>query len=552
MNQIKFLTIVFSLILFPKTVLSQNIVAKTNQLFKVEENEPGFSVAVFKGNDILFENTYGSSNLDYNIPITSKTVFDIGSIAKQFTAAAILLLEQEGKLSLKDPAYKYIDKLPRYKKGNPTIEHLLNQTSGIKEVDHYFGVIDLRFRDYITQSQVMNIITKVEQLRFKPGAHFYYTNANYIVLASIIEKVTGERYSDYLQKNILDPLKMGNTIFNNDVYKIVKNRAIGYTEEEGEIYKTHFHSIVYDGDGQILTNPRDMFKWHQNLKNAVIGSPELWKKMHTKAKLNNGTSIDFGLGVEFETYNGFEAFGFDGMSVGGFVSKYLYFPKLDVAFFTTQNTFDWDFRERFFQFVDLHIPSNKSKHKDLEYSEVELSKSGLEKYEGTYLFYYNDEDRKANSIKLKNNTLYALTLDGDTIGKLKPIGNHKFIFLMGDSKAIVQFSFKNDKKQYTFDELENTTPWLFKEFQPYQHTAEELKKFEGHYYNKEFQIGKVLRLENSTLMYYHRNGAWKEEVASLSKDLLEISISPIEFRRNKNNEIVSFSLMGVVFEKIEY
>ncbi len=419
MNQIKFLTIVFSLILFPKTVLSQNIVAKTNQLFKVEENEPGFSVAVFKGNDILFENTYGSSNLDYNIPITSKTVFDIGSIAKQFTAAAILLLEQEGKLSLKDPAYKYIDKLPRYKKGNPTIEHLLNQTSGIKEVDHYFGVIDLRFRDYITQSQVMNIITKVEQLRFKPGAHFYYTNANYIVLASIIEKVTGERYSDYLQKNILDPLKMGNTIFNNDVYKIVKNRAIGYTEEEGEIYKTHFHSIVYDGDGQILTNPRDMFKWHQNLKNAVIGSPELWKKMHTKAKLNNGTSIDFGLGVEFETYNGFEAFGFDGMSVGGFVSKYLYFPKLDVAFFTTQNTFDWDFRERFFQFVDLHIPSNKSKHKDLEYSEVELSKSGLEKYEGTYLFYYNDEDRKANSIKLKNNTLYALTLDGDIIVKVR-------------------------------------------------------------------------------------------------------------------------------------
>lgn len=550
MHKIQFVVLILLLQLAPNLANSQNIESKADKLYQVKKDEAGFSVAVFKENEIIFEKQYGNANLDYNIPINDETVFDIGSIAKQFTAAAILLLEQEGKLSIKDPVYKYIDKLPRYKKGNPTIEHLLNQTSGIKEVDPYLGIIDLWFYDYINQSHMINIITKVEQLRFTPGEYFYYTNANYILLASIIEKVSEESYSDYLQKNIFEPLKMEHTFFNNDIYKIIKNRAIGYTEDEGQFYKTHFHSLKYTGDGQILTSPKDMFKWHQNLKNSIIGTPELWKKMHTKAVLNDGRVINFGLGVEFETHNGYEAVGFDGMSVGGFVSKYLYFQELDIAFFTTQNTFDWDFKERFFEFVDLYVPAKKSKQKTLEYTEIELSDNDLKKYEGTYLFYYNDDDRKANTIKLKNNKLSVLTLDGDEIAELKPIGNHKFVFIMGDNKALIQFNFENDKKQYTYDDLDNETPWLFEEFQPYKHSKEELKEFEGHYFNKDFQIGKEIRLENDVLYYYFKNGASKNELTSLSENLLEIPISPIEFVRNEKNEIISFIIMGVVFEKI--
>jgi CubicO group peptidase (beta-lactamase class C family) len=551
MNQMKLLILVLILFLFSKPASSQNIEAQVDKLYQVNENEPGFSVAVFKGNEILFEKTYGNANLDYTIPITHQTVFDIASISKQFTAAAILLLEHEGKLSIKDPVYKYIDNLPRYKKGNPTIEHLLNQTSGIKEVDHYWGVLDLHKYDLKTESQMVNIITKVQELRFTPGEYFYYTNANYILLAAVVRNITGQSLGDYAQENIFEPLGMTHTLIRDNTYEIVKNRAIGYAEnEDGTFSKQHTHSFVLAGDGQVLTRPRDMFKWHLNLKNAVIGTSQIWQKMHTKATLNDGTVLNFGLGVEFETHNGYNAHGFDGMWTGGFVSKYLYFPKLDLAFFTTQNKFDWGFREQFFQFVDFYIPTTNSKNNPLTYPEVKLPTSELKKYEGKYLYYYNDDDRKANSVKLKNNTLTVFTLDGDTIGELKPIGNQQFVFLMGDSRAIVQFSFKNGTKQYTYDELEHETPWLFKEFQPYEHTEEELKEFEGHYYNKDFQIGKELRLENGVLMFYKRNGAWKNEMTSLAKDLLEIPISPIKFVRNKKNEVISFSLMGIVFEKI--
>jgi CubicO group peptidase (beta-lactamase class C family) len=532
-------------------VSAQDLNSEIGNLYQANNNEPGFSIAVFKGNEIVLEKQYGSSNLDYNIPITPKTVFDIASISKQFTAMAILLLEKEGKLDIKDPAYKYIAELPRYEKGNPTIEQLLNQTSGIKEVDHYLGVIDLWFNDYLSQSQMMNIITKVKDLRFKPGEYFYYSNANYILLASIIEEVSGETYSDYLQKEIFDPLKMEDTMVKDDIYKIIPNRAIGYLEDEGHFYKTHFHSVKFAGDGQILTNPTDMHKWHLNLRNSKIGSPEILKKMHTKATLNNGKKINYGLGVEFETHNGYEAVGFDGMSVGGFVSKYLYFPVLDIGFFTTQNKFEDEFRERFFQLVDLYISSENHKENTVnEFEYVKLSNSQLKKYEGHYLFYYNDDDRKANSVNLKNNKLLVLTLDGDEIGELEPLGNDEFVFLMGDSKALIKFCFENGKKYYTYDVFDNEPLWVFNEFQPYEHSESELKEFEGEYYSTDFLISKKIRLENGVLYYYYKNGALKRELTSLSKDMLEISISPIEFKRNKKNDVISFSIMGIEFVKI--
>ena len=329
----QFVFLVLLIFLFPNFVRSQHLEPKIDRVYQVNKEVPGFSVAVFQKNKIIFEKQYGKANLDYNIPITSETVFDIGSIAKQFTAAAILLLEHQGKLSIKDPVHKYIDNLPKYTNGDPTIEHLLNQTSGIKEVDPYLEVVDVFWRDYINQSMLINIITNIEECRFAPGEYFEYTNANYILLASIIENVSGMAYSEYLQENIFDPLDMQHTIVNTIAYSTIKNRAIGYTEDDGAFYKTHYYSLFYKGDGQILTNPKDMFKWHQGIKNATIGTPDIWKKMQTKAILNDGTTINYGLGVEFETHNGVEALGFDGMITSGFVSKYLYFSKVRYRFF---------------------------------------------------------------------------------------------------------------------------------------------------------------------------------------------------------------------------
>ncbi len=501
MNRIAFFLKLLSFCLLTNFASSQNLDSEIDKLYQVNDNEPGFSIAVFKGDKIIFEKQYGIANLDHNVPISNETVFDIASIGKQFTAAAILLLEKEGKLSIKDPAYKYIENLPRYEKGDPTIENLLTQTSGIKEVDPYLDVLDIRWYDYLSQSQVINIITNIKELKFNPGEYYHYTNANYILLANIIENASGKPFVDFLNEQIFLPLGMRNTVKENTTSSIIKNRAIGYTEDEGKYYKTHMHSLIYNGDGQVLTTPRDMFKWHQGIQNSTVGTSELWNKMHTKAKLNDGKTIDFGLGVEFETHNGYNGVGFDGMSRGGFVSKYLYFPELDLAFFTTQNSFNWDFRERFFKLIDLFIkPITSSKDKNIlePVKSTVISKNELQKYEGTYLF-YNNEDYSIQEIKLKGDSLIYQDTDGEKIGELLPLGNHKFAFIGGSFNSQIKFFIEQDGKQFTFDDRDGDMPRLFKELITHEYSAIELEQFVGTYYNKEFQIGKELKPRSNSI-----------------------------------------------------
>ena len=528
---------------------TQDVTSRVDRIYQATKDEPGYSIAVFKGDEIILERQYGSANLDYNIPISNETVFDIGSIAKQFTAAAILLLEEDGKLSLEHPAYQYIEELPRYAKGDPTIEQLLNQTSGIMEVDPYFYLTGLSWYDLLTQSRLVNIIVNMETLNFVPGTYFQYTNANYILLAEIVEKVSGQSFEEYLQAHIFDPLNMENTIKKSSTYPIIKNRAIGYVEDEGMYYKTHLHGAIYHGDGQMATTPRDMFKWHLGIKNAVIGTPELWQKMHTKGFLNDGAQTDYGLGVEFETHNGYEAMGFDGMITGGFVSKYLYFPELDIAFFTTQNTFDEDFYDQFFQLVDLYVPEKAQANEIAEGQEglVKLSKEELKQYEGDYLFIGNEEeDIRSNRLQLKGEELLLLTLDGDEIGALEPSGDSRFMF----NGNLVEFNIQNDEKEYRFYANQFEKPWLFQSFQAYEYTGTELKEFEGLYMNRGLQVVNEIKLEEGALYLYFRNGGRKTEIEPLSKDLFSIPNYPIQFLRDKNGKVTALKILELSLDKI--
>lgn len=528
----------------------QNLEAQIDEIYHVDAHAPGYSIIISKGEEILIEKQYGISNLDYDIPMTNKTVFDIGSIAKQFTAYAILLLEEQGKLSIKEPAYKYIDNLPRYQKGNPTIEQLLNQTSGIKEVDGIAGIADYGRNDLLTQSQMMNFITKTRSLNFKPGEYFQYTNSNYILLADIIATVSGKSFADFMQEDVFDPFEMDNTIKKKSTYAIIKNRAIGYIEDEGEFYKTHLHAFIYNGDGQVLTTARDMFKWHMGLQQVKDQYPELYKKMHTKARLNNANVLDYGLGVEFETHKNYQAYGFDGMILGGFVSKYLYFPELDMMFFTTQNTFDSDFEEQFFQLVDLYIPNNnfnaETKYSQRE-KEVKLSNKELKLYEGNYIFTGSDvETIKINTIRLKNDTLTVLTTDGEEITRLKPIGDHQFMF---NDKRVV-FDLRSDRKSYNYYNSDNELPWHFKEYSPTNYNENQLKEFEGQYFNADFQISKKIVLKDGKLFVLSRNGAWKNEIEPLYEDAFNYASDLLTFSRDDYKEITGLEILGIVFEKL--
>ena len=177
-------------------------------LFQELENQPGGIIGVFKKGKIDFFKAYGLANLDYDIPITSKTVFDVGSVSKQFTAACVFLLEQQGKLSIDDPIQKYLPEMPIFRNETVTIRNLLNHTSGLRdyvEINAYAGV---PFENIFTEEMGLDIMTRQQDRNFPPGQQFMYNNGGYLLLAIIIRRVTGESIGKFAQKHLFEPLDM--------------------------------------------------------------------------------------------------------------------------------------------------------------------------------------------------------------------------------------------------------------------------------------------------------------------------------------------------------
>jgi len=171
-----------------------------------QPNDPGVAVGVYKAGQVMFSKGYGLANLEHGIPFTKNTVFDIASNSKQFTAFAILLLEQQGKLSLNDPIHQYIGEFPRY--DTPIkIEHLIHNTSGIRD---YGDLLELSNRgtDYRTsRSDFMQIMKRQKSLNFNPGESYAYSNSNWILLAMIIEKIEGIPFNQFMEKEIFGHLE---------------------------------------------------------------------------------------------------------------------------------------------------------------------------------------------------------------------------------------------------------------------------------------------------------------------------------------------------------
>jgi CubicO group peptidase (beta-lactamase class C family) len=207
--------------------------AKIHALF-AEVDTPGSagaSLAVAKGGRIIYANGYGYANLEYDVPIIPSTVFHVASVSKQFTAFAVALLADRGELSLDDDIRKHLPELPDF--GHKiTLKHLIFHTSGIRDQWSLLQIAGWRMDDVITTEQIMTMLGNQRELNFDPGAEHTYSNSGYTLLAQVVERVTGESFSEWTRKNIFEPLEMTGTHFHDDHQMIVKNRAYSYAKTE--------------------------------------------------------------------------------------------------------------------------------------------------------------------------------------------------------------------------------------------------------------------------------------------------------------------------------
>ncbi len=304
--------------------LNQKIDSLIQSEFK-EPNGPGSVFLIAKKGKPIYEKAFGMANLELDSKLNTNSVFQIGSMTKQFTSIAILILEEQGKLKVSDPISKYI---PSYPNGNNiTIHHLLTHTSGIKDFTKMKALQDIAQKE-MTPEQMVDFF-KSEPADFVPGEKFEYNNSGYVVLGYIIELVSGETYEDFIKKNIFDKAGMTNSYYATD-RKIIRNRAFGYHKKtSGYVNKTVINFSVPFSSGSLMSTLDDMLKWQNALNQNLLLTSKEETKAFTKYKLNNGQEIEYGYGWHLKNINGISTLEHGG-SIFGFKSMAVYIPSEDI------------------------------------------------------------------------------------------------------------------------------------------------------------------------------------------------------------------------------
>jgi CubicO group peptidase (beta-lactamase class C family) len=275
---------------------------------------PGCAVGVQQGGAQPILRGYGSADLEHNAVITPATVFEAGSVSKQFTAASILMLAGEGKLALNDDVHKYIPELPDYGE-RITIDELLSHTSGLRD----WGDIEAlggwpRTSRIYTLKDVLDVAARQKQLNYKPGTAYSYTNTGFNLLAIIVERVSSKTLAQFSHERLFEPLKMSHTQWRDDFRRVVKDRAIAYQQKDGVSRQLMPFEDAY-GNGGLLTTVGDLLRWNAALTEGELGSfvtTEIQRQTH----LDTGHSIAYARGLFVETYQGVREIAHGGATAG--------------------------------------------------------------------------------------------------------------------------------------------------------------------------------------------------------------------------------------------
>jgi D-alanyl-D-alanine carboxypeptidase len=315
--------LVLALILFPAPALTaapdSATTAEVDSYIKSQMDRlhiPGLSLAVVKDGQVIYQNAYGLADLELKVPVTTDTVFQIQSITKTFTATAIMMLAEEGKVGLDDPVSKYLDGTPE--SWRPiTIRHLLTHTSGIKD---FINEPTASLRLDVSEQQVLEA-TAPRPLNFTPGERYAYSNTGYHLLAMIIRKVTGQSYGDFLGQRIFKPLDMTHTRV-QQLSEVIPGRARGYLWRNGKLVNGGFvaQPILSYGGGGILSTAGDLAKWDAALRNDTLLKQSTLEQMWTPATFNDGEKSNYGLGWGVNSYSGHRFVQHSGSHVTGFQS----------------------------------------------------------------------------------------------------------------------------------------------------------------------------------------------------------------------------------------
>jgi CubicO group peptidase (beta-lactamase class C family) len=492
--------------------------------------------------EVVYSRAFGMANLEFDIPLTPQSVFYIGSVAKQFTAASIALLALRGKLSLDDDIRTYVPEMADF--GDTiTIRHLVHHTSGIRDYGGLARLSGWTQRDYSNNARTLALLSRQRTLNFRPGEEHLYSNSGYTLLAEIVKRVSGQSLREFAEKNIFGPLGMANTHFGDDYRTIVKNRVQSYGQPAQGGLRRFLRNTDRVGQGGLLSTVEDLLRWNRNFDDMTVGGPDFIDLMLTRGILNDGDTIDYAFGLVHEAYKGLKTVRHGG-GWRGFSATLERFPeqRFSVAVLCNSETIRRRLLALADQVVDIHLrdffeAEATEDESRLAAKVVSVSTGELQKVMGHY---WDGKNYRARRIYVKDDTLRYFRSPGNE-SKLAPLGNDRFYVLDVPREQIVSFtSPKPGQPRQMIVVIDDGKPRVFNAVEPASPSRAEMEGYLGTYFSEELKYEQVLRITNDSLSMWDPR-TWDEfALWPFTRDVF-LARGRFTFSRDSQGRVVGFT-----------
>ena len=567
MKMLKIITAVFLLFCISKNLKADSANVKDSIEIKIDTMvarmglssvTPGGVIGVIREGKLIFKKAYGLANFESKESNNTATLFNLGSASKQFTAAAILLLANEKKLSVKDDIRKYLPDIPDY--GYPiTIENLIHHSSGIKSFDGLRLMAGTLFTEE-NQEGTYKLIVRQKTLNFRPGEEYEYSNSGYILLAKIIEKASGMKFSKFMEERIFRPIGLDRSFIYDDPEKTGTNTATGnkWGGDEKFMRSADLKSTAV-GQSNVYSCVDDLLQWDNNFYKNRLGGWDFSKEMTTLMPLNNGNKSNYAFGLEISQFNGLKTISHQG-GTEGFQAIYIQIPSEKFSVVCLFNI-GIDVTSLAYRITGLFIKGNpQGEIAPIKPEKTEVDSAILQKYAGKYFDknLWMDATITLESNKLIFTAPYAGSFE------IYPSSDSSFFVTFTDLKFIFSRDDKGEVTKATLiqgDQIIRLT-YLGKNVFPLN--SEALSQYAGNYFCEEidvtypvlFKDNKLyIRFPESTAQFC--NSKVESELISEYADYFATPVRGLRFTRNTKNEISGFIIRDIgrvrnlVFSKTE-
>ena len=499
------------------------------------EPGPGVAVTVVRDGKVILRRGYGLASIEHRVPITPATVFDVASVAKQFTGFVVATLASEGKIRLSDDIRTYIPELPNLGH-RVTIAHLVHHTSGIRDWPGALLVGGSRLDDAITFNQILTMAYNQSELMFVPGTEYSYSNTNYNLLAEMIRRVTGRSLRQWTDEDLFRPLRMTNTHFREHYTEVISDRAAGYSP--GSDGKNHHipNSLTAIGSSSLFSTVDDLALWMINMEQMRVGSPAAMSLSQTRGTLNDGKKIDYAFGVIHGQYRGFPMLYHDG-GWAGFGSLVVYFPGQKFGIALLANGSSVNVGDAAMKIADIYLQQElaPAATQDHDVRVVEVPPAVLRDYVGLYRLGPGSYVR----IQLEGTKLSAeatrekpMVMSPTSEREFSVTGGAKIIF-QRDAKGNIDSLEYQGKRGRKVDEQQPPRP-------------EQMRDYYGEY--ESVELGTFYRIgskKDSLEMQHRRHGTipltrlWRDDFGSQVAFMRSV-----EFQRTSEGRVIGFIVNG--------